>query len=126
MSKDLILLDTNIIIYTLKEDPVISDFINGKRGVVSFVTEIELLGWKNITQQNKATIEMFLDDCMFIEYSIRIKKATIEIKSKYGLKLADAFIAASAIEFDIPLVSADKVFSKVKELNFINIFPTTK
>jgi predicted nucleic acid-binding protein len=59
------------------------------------------------------------------EYSIRIKQATIGIKSKYGCKLADAFIAASAIEFDIPLVSADKGFSKIKELNFINILPTS-
>ncbi len=125
MSKDLILLDTNIIIYTLNGDPRISDFINDKRAAVSFVTEIELLGWKNITSQNRAAIEMFLNDCIFLEYSIRIKQATIEIKSKYGLKLADAFIAANAIQFDIPLISADKIFDKVKELNFINIIPIT-
>lgn len=126
MSKDLILLDTNIIIYTLKEDPIVSGFVDGKKGVVSFVTEIELLGWKDISAQNKAVIEMFLNDCMFIEYSARIKKTTIELKAKYGSKLADAFIAASAIDFDIPLVSADKGFSKIKELNFINILPTAK
>jgi len=125
MSKDIILLDTNVIIYTLKGDPVISDFVNDKRAAVSFVTEIELLGWKNITPQNKAAIEMFLNDCIFLEYSFRIKQTTIEIKSKYGLKLADAFITASAIEFDIPLISADKAFGKVKELNFINIIPIT-
>ena len=126
MNKDLILLDTNIIIYTLKEDPIVSHFINGKKAVISFVTEIELLGWKNITSQNKAAIQMFLNDCMFIEYSSRIKQTTIELKSKYGLKLADAFIAASAIEFDIPLISADKIFSKINELDFINIIPTNK
>jgi hypothetical protein len=124
MNKDLMLLDTNIVIYTLQGNPVVSDFVDGKKGVISFVTEIGLLGWKKITSQNKAAIKTFLNDCMFIENSIRIKQATIEIKSKYGCKLADAFIAASAIEFDIPLVSADKGFSKIKELNFINILPT--
>ncbi len=86
----------------------------------------ELLGWKNITQKNKIAIEIFLNDCMFIEYSVHIKHATIAMMSKYGLKLADAFIAASAAEFDIPLVSAGKVFTKVHELNFINISPTIK
>jgi predicted nucleic acid-binding protein len=93
MSKDLILLDTNIVIYTLQTNPIVSDFVNGKRGVISF--------------------------------SARIKKATIDLKSKYGSKLADAFIAACAIEFDIPLVSADSGFDKIKELNFIHILPTT-
>jgi predicted nucleic acid-binding protein len=62
MNKDLILLDTNIIIYALKGEPRISDFINDKKAAVSFITEIELLGWKNITSQNRSAIELFLKD----------------------------------------------------------------
>jgi hypothetical protein len=60
---------------------------------------------------------------LFIEYNLRIKQTTINLKAKYGLKLADAFIAASSLEFDLPLVSADKIFSKVKEINFFNVIP---
>ena len=121
MNKDIILLDANIIIYALKGEPRISDFINNKRAAVSFVTEIELLGWKNISTQNKSAIELFLNDCLFIEYNLRIKQTTINLKSKYGLKLGDSFVAASAVEFDLVLVSADKIFSKGKDF-FLTLF----
>ena len=31
MNKDLMLLDTNIVIYTLQGNPVVSDFVDGKQ-----------------------------------------------------------------------------------------------
>lgn len=36
------------------------------------------------------------------------------------MKLPDAFIAATSMIHDIPLLSADKVFSKVENLLFID------
>ncbi len=125
MNKELILLDTNIIIYILKGDTEIAKAVNDKLGVISFVTEIELLGKKNITASDKFSIEKFLNDCISVEYYLSLKRRTILLRSTYGLKLADAFIAATALEFDIPLVSADKVYDKVKELNFIKIIPSS-
>jgi predicted nucleic acid-binding protein len=125
MNKDLILLDTNIIIYALKNDPNIYSFVDKKRLAISFVTEIELLGWKGITASDRELLNEFLKQCLCIDYNYQIKQRTISIKSSYALKLADAFIAASSIEFDIPLVSADKVFDKVTELNFIHLLPST-
>jgi predicted nucleic acid-binding protein len=125
MNKDLILLDTNIIIYALKNDPNIYSFVDKKRLAISFVTEIELLGWKGITASDRELLNEFLKQCLYIDYNYQIKQRTISIKSSYALKLADAFIAASSIEFDIPLVSADKVFDKVTELNFIHLLPST-
>ncbi len=125
MNKDLILLDTNIIIYALKNDPNIYSFVDKKRLAISFVTEIELLGWKGITASDRELLNEFLKQCLYIDYNYQIKQRTISIKSSYALKLADAFIAASSMEFDIPLVSADKVFDKVTELNFIHLLPST-
>ncbi len=125
MNKDLILLDTNIIIYALKNDPNIYSFVDKKRLAISFVTEIELLGWKGITASDRELLNEFLKQCLYIDYNYQIKQRTISIKGSFALKLADAFIAASSIEFDIPLVSADKVFDKVTELNFIHLLPST-
>jgi len=125
MNNDLILVDTNIIIYALKNDPNVYSFVNTKRLAVSFVTEIELLGWKGITTSDKTLLNEFLNQCLYIDYNYQIRQRTISIKSSYGLKLADAFVAASSLEFDIPLVSADKIFEKVTELNFIHLLPFT-
>jgi predicted nucleic acid-binding protein len=48
-----------------------------------------------------------------------IKLETIKIKQKHKIKLPDAIIAATAIYFNMPLVSADKDFSKVSNLQCI-------
>jgi predicted nucleic acid-binding protein len=125
MSKELILLDSNIVIYALKNDPTVFSFVNEKKLAVSFVTEIELLGWNQITARDKTLIKEFLDECLLIDYSYQIRQQTILVKQQYNLKIADAFIAATSLEFDIALISADKVFSRVNELNFVHISPTT-
>lgn len=56
MNDNIFLLDTNIIIYALKNDPAVYTFLNKKRLAVSFISEIELLGWKDITSQDKTLI----------------------------------------------------------------------
>ena len=121
MNKDLILLDSNIIIYALKNDPTVYSFVNEKRLAISFVTEIELLGWKDISSSDRDLISDFLKQCLYIDYNYQIRQQTILIRRLYNLKLGDAFIAATSIVFDIPLVSADNGFSRVMELNFIHI-----
>jgi predicted nucleic acid-binding protein len=126
MNKDLILLDSNIIIYALKNDPTVYSFVNNKRLAISFITEVELLGWKNIAPGDQKLIADFLEQCLYIDYNYHIRQQTISVKQQYNLKLGDAFIAATSLEFDIPLVSADHGFSRVKELNFIHILPNNE
>lgn len=123
MNKDIILVDTNIIIYALKNNPIVYSFVNEKKLAISFITEIELLGWKGISTNDKNLITDFLQQCLYIDYNHQIRQQTIFLKQLYNLQLGDAFIAATSLEFDIPLVSADKIFSKVESLNFILISP---
>jgi predicted nucleic acid-binding protein len=115
---ELLLLDTNIVIYYLQEDLKLAGFLEGKRVAVSFISEIELLGWPNLNSRDKATINRFIGNSLLIDYSSRLKKTVIEIKQEYNLKLGDSFVAATAINYGIPLISADNVFKKIKELNF--------
>ena len=123
MNKDIVLLDSNIVFYALKNNPTVYSFVNEKRLAISFVTEIELLDWKEIKSADRSLIADFLKQCLYIDYNYQLRLQTISLKQKYNLKLGDAFIAATSIEFDIPLISADKEFSRIKELNFILISP---
>lgn len=123
MNKDIIIVDTNIVIYALKNNPTVYSFVNEKKLAISFITEIELLGWKGISTNDKNLITDFLKQCLYIDYNYQIRQQTIFLKQFYNLKLGDAFIAATSLEFDIPLVSADKIFSIVEPLNFILILP---
>lgn len=44
---------------------------------------------------------------------------TIGLRKKYTLRLPDSIIAASALVFEVPLVTADRGFSKIEESDLI-------
>ncbi|WP_434981603.1 PIN domain-containing protein [Daejeonia sp. YH14] len=50
-----------------------------------------------------------------------MKEQTIRLKRKYNIKLPDAIIASTSLVYGIPLVTADKGFSKIEELDLILI-----
>lgn len=49
MSGNKIALDTNIILYLLAGDETVSTFLQDKEAFVSVVTELELIGYPDIT-----------------------------------------------------------------------------
>ena len=62
-----------------------------------------------------------LDTCFIVPHSDAINELAIELKQDYHLKIPDAIIAATALYSDIPLITADKDFTKIKELDIILI-----
>jgi len=46
-----------------------------------------------------------------------ISELTIKLRRRYSLKLPDAIIAATALSLEIPLLTADKDFAKIKEID---------
>ena len=48
-----------------------------------------------------------------------IKDITIFLKQRYSIKSFDAIIAATAKAFDLPLVTADKDFKKIKDIDVV-------
>ncbi|MBI1767460.1 MAG: type II toxin-antitoxin system VapC family toxin [Bacteroidetes bacterium] len=121
-----LILDTNIVIYALQGDKHISDLIDEERLSISFITEIELLSWPQLSELDSKLIRNFIGKCRVIEYSSALKEKVIDVRKKYNLKMSDAFVAASAILDDSPLISADSVFSKIKELQFFQVKPNKK
>jgi len=117
------LIDTNIVIYSLQGKKHVNKLIAGENLFLSFISEIELLSWPGLTPEDVELIRLFIKQCRLIEYSSRLKDGVIEIRRKYKLKISDSFVAATAIMLDLPLISADRNFGKVKELNFFHVKP---
>lgn len=86
---------------------------------MSFMTELELLGFKGMSEKEEQQIRSFLNDNLIISMNNSIKEKYIELRKKYQLKLADAVIAATSIACNIPLITADKQFKTVKELELL-------
>ena len=84
---------------------------------------MELLGYSSISQDESDIIKKFLSLCKIENISTDIKEKTIELRKLYNIKLPDAIIASTAIINSVPLLSADTIFSKISELNFIRLQP---
>jgi predicted nucleic acid-binding protein len=123
MSGNSIALDTNIILYLLSGDETLSEFLQDKKGYVSVITELELIGYQQITVKEQLQINSFLLDCTVIDINEEIKTIYVQLRKKYKLKLGDAIAAATAIYLDVPFISADADFTKVTELQFTRYQP---
>lgn len=119
MSGKEILVDTNIILYLLRGNDTLQELLQGKTIYLSFITELELLGFKQMTLSEETQIQTLLDECVIIPLTNDIRKKYVAIRRKYQLKLADALIAATALSTEIPLITADKQFKTVSELSLI-------
>lgn len=119
MSGNNILLDTNAIIAVLDGHSIAKEIINNNILHISFITELEALSYQKLSTSDRNLIQSFLSDCILLELNPEIKKNTIDFRIAYKLKLPDAIIAAKVNYYQLPLVSADKVFSKVKEIEII-------
>lgn len=111
-----IIADTNIFIYILKNDLNLSRLLEQKKVYISYITEIELLSFPNLSEFEQSTIIDLLSHCFVIPYSDSLKEHVIYFRKKYKLLIPDAIIAATAFDFFIPLMTADKGFRKIKEI----------
>ena len=119
MSGNSLLIDTNIALYLLNGDTTIAELLNGRDVHVSFITELELLGVQDIKEEDRSIIEELLNNCIIVDLNQAIKRITVDLKQKYKLKLPDAIIAATSIYMNLPLISADKDFDRISDLQFI-------
>ncbi len=112
--------DTNFLVYVHEVNDKVLPFLNYNFGV-SFITEVELLGFKGITKIEEAKLKQLINDSFVIEWNSKIKEKTIELRKKYSIKLPDAIIASKSLIYGLPLVTADKGYSKIEELDLILI-----
>jgi predicted nucleic acid-binding protein len=119
MNGNSFILDTNIVLYLLSGNTTIAETVDEANIYISFITQLELLGYKGITQKELQKIRAFLSECTVIDINDEIKKNTIAIKQKFNAKLPDSIIAATSQFLSIPLLTADKGFSKMTNVSIL-------
>ena len=119
MSGTKILIDTNIALYMMGGDEILSTLLDGKEIFVSVITEMELLSYPKISLTETISIKNFLKDTLIIDINEAIKEITIELRKYHNLKLPDAMIAATAQYLNVPLISSDQAFKKISSISFI-------
>ncbi|HRI31801.1 MAG TPA: type II toxin-antitoxin system VapC family toxin [Candidatus Kapabacteria bacterium] len=102
-------MDTNVVIdYLGNKLPASSmDFMNDVIDAVphiSVITKIEVLGF-NAPEQHYTILSDFINDAIVFDLSNNVVEASIVIRKKYKTKLPDAIIAATALVYDLIVIS---------------------
>ena len=119
MSGNRFLVDTNIVLYLLGGNKEVAEILDNTTIYISFITELELLVFKEITKSEKVGIKKVLENFIVVDINNEIKENTISIRSDSNLKLPDSIIAATAMFLNLTLFTADKEFKKVSNLSLL-------
>ena len=113
MNGNNILLDTNIVLYLLNGEETLIPLLEEKNLFLSFITQLELLGSRNINANDILKIKQFIAECTVIDITSEIKEFTISLRQKFSIKLPDSIIMATSFWLNMPLITADHDFKKI-------------
>jgi predicted nucleic acid-binding protein len=119
MSGTDIFIDTNICIYLMGGDTVLAELLEGQNLFISIITEMESYAYHGNNSASLQILDSFLQAVSVINIEERVKTKAISIRKSTKLKLPDCIISASALAYQLPLITADKGFKKVEELDLI-------
>lgn len=119
-SAQLILVDSDILIDASRQDAAALDWLDQRRSeiAVSTITHIELLSGCRDKREWRLT-QGFLARFEHLTLTPEVSRQALQLFDGYrlshGLMLADALIAATAISWNVPLVSKNQ-----RDFHFIN------
>ena len=116
-----LLIDTNIILYAaVYNDDIAMELLTENNIFISDITEIELLGYHQLSDDEHAVLSDFIATLTVIPVNSVIKqKKAIELRRKFAIKTPDAIIVATALKLGYFLVTADKKLQKIDDLQVI-------
>jgi predicted nucleic acid-binding protein len=101
------------------ENETLMQEVTEKQSIISVVTRIELLSWRTTDLTIKELVEEFTAKSNIIGLTEPIIRQTIRIRRQRRIKLPDAIIAATAMVYDLTLLSTnDSDFEKITGLNY--------
>jgi predicted nucleic acid-binding protein len=90
---------------------------------ISVVNKIEVLSFNELTEDESIKIRLFLSLFNQIKITDGVVEQTINIRKKFKVKLPDAIIAATALEYDLILLTRNiKDFNKIDGINIIDSY----
>ncbi len=87
---------------------------------ISVITEIEALSWINPNKNKEIIVQSFIKDARILPLSPEVVTQCIKIRRGRKIKTPDAIIAATAITYNLTLITSDNGFAKIQNLKVIN------
>jgi len=99
-------LDTNVILYFLG-GRLAEPFPSGTH-TISVISELELLAYPGLVSSEEQRVRAFLADVAVTDLTQTIKHHAVDLRKRYGLKLPDAIVAATAVALKATLLTNDQ------------------
>lgn len=119
------LLDSNIIIIASKlvQVKLISYLRNNEKNLhTSIVSQIEVLGYHQLKEVEKAFLQNFFNAIPILPLGEIVAAKAIELRQRKPISLADAIIAATALTYDLTLFTDNiKDYASIKGLKLMSI-----
>jgi tRNA(fMet)-specific endonuclease VapC len=133
---DFVLVDTDVVSFTFKRDTRRSLYrghLDGKLLFISFMTVAELDPWadaRNWGKRKRAELAAFLQPYTVIDSDRELCRTWAQVKNVaqragHHLDTADAWIAATALLYEVPLITHNRGhFAHIQGLRVISESPT--
>ncbi|MDQ6623141.1 MAG: type II toxin-antitoxin system VapC family toxin [Verrucomicrobiota bacterium] len=108
------LLDTNVALYLLGGR--LAAPLPAGDYAISVIAEMELLAWPSLTSDEEEKVRAFLGNLTICDLTPGIRSRAVALRRQQHLKLPDAIICATALEFGVELWTNDKNLAKVPAL----------
>jgi predicted nucleic acid-binding protein len=99
-------LDTNIILYFLG-GRLVDSFPAGAYAI-SVISELELLAYPGLVSSEEQRIRDFLADVPITDLTQSVKHHAVNLRKRFGMKLPDAIVAATALALEATLLTNDQ------------------
>lgn len=118
----MILLDSNILIYSVqKEHDALRQWILTIQPAYSIISKVEVLGYWNLSLEQAQAIAAVLSPMREISLTYRQCERAITLRQQRKMSLGDALIAATAIDHELTLATRNtKDFDWISGLTLIN------
>ncbi len=122
------LFDTNILIYWWADEippdqvPRIEHLLKTSFNI-SIITRIEFLGFPGFSGDLRQKSRDFLSYAIVLPLTPEVAERTIVLREKHSIKVPDAIIAATALTYDLTLITRNASdFKDIQELTIENPF----
>ena len=121
MSGTKVLANTNVIINHLAGNMQVEALLEGYTVYISSLTFSELLSSAALSTEEEEIVRQYLKQVYIIHTNDFICELAATLRRKVKIKLPDAIIAATGFFLDIPLITFDTDFEKIKDIRIIKL-----
>ncbi|MEN0003390.1 MAG: type II toxin-antitoxin system VapC family toxin [Bacteroidota bacterium] len=104
------LIDSNIIIYSAYDQySYVKELVTNSNNYISAVSVVETLGYYKLSEKDKKYYESIFTVLQLLHITPEVINKSVEIRQAQNIKLGDAIIAATALLYDLELITRNIV-----------------